>query len=298
MSFAPAKIEMKGIAMGKLSEREILGLKGKRKLTMTTALNYFEAKIVEEAGIDEIGLGGTAVEMNFKGMPNGTKSNLEELLIFITAVRRGAPDTFIMASIPYGYSFMSDDETLRTAVAMVKAGTDAVKIQGGSAVKAAKIRRITSEGIPCQGHVGLETMYAERIGGFQCVGKKAEDAVEIYEGALRVQDAGAFQCDFEDIPHRVAGEISKRLSMLTIGAGSGPDCDIQVVTYSDLLATGYPTGKYPKHAKQYLNIYDDSIDALKRWKKEVDAGVFPDPKKHSFTVDDDEFERFLEAIDR
>jgi len=283
--------------MKKLCEKEILSLKGKRKLTMTTALNYFEAQIVEAAGIDEIGLGGTAVEMCIKGMPNGTKSNLEELLIFIRAVRRGAPNTFIMASIPYGYSFISDEETLRAAVAMVKAGADAVKIQGGSPTKVAKIKKITDEGIPCQGHVGLETMYAETIGGFQCVGKKAEDAIKIYENALRVQDAGAFQCDFEDIPYKVAAEITKRLDMLTVGAGSGPDCDVQVVTYSDLLATGYPTGKYPKHSKQYMNIYDDSITALKKWKSEVEDGTFPDEKKHSFEIEDSEFETFLRGID-
>jgi len=284
--------------MGKLSQREILRLKGKRKLTMTTALNYFEAKIVEQAGIDEIGLGGAAVEMCFKGMPNGTKSNLEELLIFIKAVRRGAPNTFIMASIPYGYSFISDEETLRAAVAMVKAGADAVKIQGGSPTKVSKIKKITSEGIPCQGHVGLETMYAETIGGFQCVGKKAEDAFKIYEGALRVQEAGAFQCDFEDIPYKVAAEISKRLDMLTVGAGSGPDCDIQILMYSDMLGMGYPTGKYPKHTKQYLNIYDNSVEALKEWKREVEDGVYPNEKEHSFEIEDIEFEKFMNKIDK
>lgn len=282
--------------MKKLSEREIKNLKGKRKLTMCTALNYFEAKMVEEAGIDEIGMGGTAVEMVFKGMPNGTKSNLEELLIFIKAVRRGAPNTFIMASIPYGYSFISDEETLKASVAMVKAGADAVKIQGGSPTKISKIKRITSEGIPCQGHVGLETMYAETIGGFQCVGKKAEDAIKIYEDALRVQEAGAFQCDFEDIPHKVASEITKKLDMMTIGTGSGPDCDIQILMYSDLLGMGYPTGKYPKHTKQYLNFYDDAVKALKKWKKEVKDGIYPDREKHSFKIDDSEFEKFLSVV--
>ncbi len=282
--------------MKKLSEREILNLKGKRKLTMTTALNYFEAKMIEEAGIDIIGLGGSAVEMVFKGMPNGTKSNLEELLVFVKTVRRGAPNTFIMSSIPYGYSFISDEETLRAAVDMVKAGADAVKIQGGSPTKVSKIKRITSEGIPCQGHVGLETMYAETIGGFQCVGKKAEDAIKIYEDAFRVQEAGAFQCDFEDIPHKVASEITKKLDMMTIGAGSGPDCDIQILMLSDMLGMGYPTGKYPKHTEQYLNFYGDSIKVLKKWKREVEDGIFPDRKNHSFEIEDSEFEKFMKKI--
>ena len=282
--------------MKKLSQKDILNLKGQRKLTMTTALNYFEAQMVEKAGIDEIGMGGTLVEMSFKGMQNGTRSKLEELLFCIRAVRRGAPNTFIMASIPYGYSFISDEETLRVAVEMVKTGADAVKIQGGSSHKVEKIKKITSEGIPCQGHIGLETMYAETIGGFQCIGKKAEEAIKIYEDALRVQDAGAFQCDFEDIPHRVASEITKRLDMLTAGAGSGPNCDIQVMVHTDLLGMGYPSGHYPKHTKQYLHFYDDGIKAMKKWKKEVDDGIFPDKKENSFEIDDNEFEKFLKKI--
>ena len=109
----------------KKTSKDILSTKNKRKLTHITALDYFTARAAEEAEIDIIGLGGTAAEMFFKGSENGTASTMEELLFCLNAVRRGAPCTFIMASLSYGLSFISDEDTLRNAVAVIKAAKSA-----------------------------------------------------------------------------------------------------------------------------------------------------------------------------
>ncbi|MBM3713129.1 MAG: 3-methyl-2-oxobutanoate hydroxymethyltransferase, partial [Actinobacteria bacterium] len=96
--------------------------------------------------------------------------------------------------------------------------------------------------------------------------------------------------------YKVASEISKRLDILTVGAGSGPDCDVQVLMYSDMLGMGYPTGKYPKHTKQYFNVYGEAVTVLKKWKREVEDGIYPNEKEHSFEIDDIEFEKFMNKI--
>lgn len=163
--------------MKKLLVKDIIALKDERKITKLTALNFFTARAIEQAGIDIIGLDGPPVELYFKGMSSGEKATLDEVLFCLHAVRRGAQNTFIMVPFPFGYCSISIEETLRTAVKLIKQGADAVKIEG-TGVNVEKIRRCVSEGIPCAGHIGLNTLKA-RLGGFRSVGKKAEEAMEV-----------------------------------------------------------------------------------------------------------------------
>lgn len=278
----------------KTTVKDILKSKNNKKLTMVTALDYFRAKAVEEAGIDIIGLGGTAVEMFFKGMKNGNASTMEELIFCLNAVRRGAPDTFIMASIPYGLSFISDEETLRNAVTLMKNGADATKIQGGG-TKINKVKKITAEGIPCTGHLGLTTMYASNLGGFKSIGKKATQALQLYKDALKLQDAGVIWIELECVPYKVAEEITKRLDIPTIGIGSGPDCDGQLLVIEDLL--GMHDRYYPKHCRKYMDFYQDSVKALKDFKKDVEDRNFP-ALANCFEMGDRELDLFLEGIEK
>jgi len=274
--------------------KDIIDAKNEKKLTHITALNYFTARAAEEAGIDIIGLGGTAVEMFFKGKENGTASTMDELLFCVSAVRRGAPNTFIMASLPYGSSFISDEDTIRNAVTLLKAGADATKIQGGG-YKVEKIKKLIQEGIPCTGHLGLTTMYASSLGGLKSVGKKAEQAISLYKDALALQEAGVAWIELECVPYMVAAEVTKRLDIPTIGVGSGPGCDGQLLVLEDLL--GMHDRYYPKHCKKYMDFYNDSVKALRQFKKEVDANIFP-AKKNSFEINNREFELFIEEIDK
>jgi len=280
--------------MAKLTAKELQNLKGKRKITMSGALDYFTAKALEISGIDIIATGAPDVETIIKGYEDGNKGTLEEALLAIEGVRRGAPNTFLMVSPPYGSTFISDEETLRTVTALIKAGADATMIQG-TGIRIDKIKRITQEGIPCAGHIGLTPWYVSSLGGFRSIGKKSEEAVGLYEDALKLQEAGALYIELECIPYRVAAEITKRIKIPTIGIGSGPFCDGQVQVSIDLL--GMHDSHYPKHSRKYLNIFEDKINAFKRFKEEVDNNIFPQPE-NSFEIEEKEFESFLEKIDK
>jgi 3-methyl-2-oxobutanoate hydroxymethyltransferase len=278
--------------MKKLLVKDIVGLKNKRKITRTTALDYFTAKAIEQAGIDIIGLDGPPMEIFFKGRPNGEQAVLEEVVLCLKAVRRGAPNTFILVPIPYGYSFLDEKEILRTAVTLVKSGADAVKLEGAG-IRTEKIKKLIIEGIPCVGHTGLNTQKA-KTGGFRSIGKKAEEAIQIYEEALELQEAGVVWIELECVPYNVAAEITKRLKIPTIGVGSGPGCDGQFLHCEDML--GMHDGYYPRHCKKYTDFFEDSVKIFKKFCEEVNSGVFPE-KRHSFKIEEEEFKRFVDKID-
>lgn len=273
--------------MSKLFPKDIKNLKGKRKITKVTGLNYFSAKAIEEADIDIIGLDGPPVEIYYKGTTDGLKTDLDELIFSLKAVRRGASSTFIMVPIPYGYTKISSKETIATAVRLIKAGADAVKIEGaGPNLK--KIEKVIKQGIPCVGTIGLN-IEISTYEGFRCIGKKATEAIEAYKNALALQKLGVVWIEIECMPHEVAKEITRRLKVPTIGIGSGPGCDGQFMHSEDLL--GLHNRYYPKHCNKYLDFYKDSVKALTSFKKEVSESLFPG-KSNSFEIEESEFEKF------
>ena len=147
-----------------------------------------------------------------------------------------------MVPIPYGYSKISHQKTLETAVKLIKSGADAVKIESvGSNLE--KIKKINEEGIPCVGTIGLNIEISMRE-GFRCIGKKADEAIKAYQNALSLQSFGVIWIELECMPYRVASEITKRLKVPTIGVGSGPYCDGQFLHSEDIL--GMHNRYYPK----------------------------------------------------
>ncbi len=200
----------------------------------------------------------------------------------------------MIVSPPYGSSFISYEETLRTVTVLIKAGTNATMIQG-TGIRIEKIKRITQEGIPCARHIRLTPWFVSTLGGFRSIGKKAEEAIKLYEDALKLQEAVVLYIEMECIPHKVASEITKRIEVPTIGIGSGPSCDGQVQVCIDLL--GMHDSHYPKHSKKYLNIFEDKITAFKKFKQKVDNNIFPG-KENSFEIDDKDFEIFMTKIDK
>ena len=278
--------------MGKLLPKDIQELKQKRKITRTTGLDFFTARAIEQAGIDIIGLDGPPMEIFFKGMANGDAAVMEEVLLSLAAVRRGAPQTFLMVPIPFGYASISHEETVRTAVELIRQGADAVKIEGGGPT-VEKVRRLTSEGIPCVGHVGLDTLKAKRE-GFHSTGKKAGDAYGIYQDAIDLQEAGVLWIELECVTARVAAEITNRVSVPTIGIGSGGGCDGQFLHCEDLL--GMHNGYYPKHCKKYAHMFEDSVRHMQQFKEDVEKGIFPDTM-NTFKMQDIEFHDFLKLLE-
>lgn len=277
--------------MKKLLAKDIQNLKGSRKITKVTALDYFNARAIEQAGIDIIGLDGPPIEIYYKGAQNGIEAKIEELIFCLKAVRKGAPNTFIVAPIPYGYSYISHEKTLKVATMLMKNGADAVKIEGGD-TNLKKIEKLTEQGIPCVSTIGLNVEISIKQ-GFKCVGKLAEEALQEYRNALHLQDLGIIWLEIECMPYKVASEITKLLKIPTIGIGSGPDCDGQFLHSEDLL--GMHDRYYPKHCKKYINFFEDSVKALGKFKEDINNGLFP-KKNNSFDIDDVQFKLFKDKV--
>jgi 3-methyl-2-oxobutanoate hydroxymethyltransferase len=278
--------------MEKLTTKKIQGLKGKRKITKVTALNYCSAKVIEEAGIDIIGLDGPPIELYFKGEKDGINAGLEELIFCIKAVRRGAPNTFIMSPVPFKISNGNKESIIDASKRLVGAGADAVKIEGAGK-NFTKIEELISNGINCVGTIGHnQELYIKQ--GFRSVGKKADEAIRSFEDAKVLQQLGVIWIEIECIPFKISAEITRSLKIPTIGIGSGPDCDGQFLHSEDIL--GMHDNYYPKHCKKYMDFYFDSREALSNFKEDVLNEIFP-MEKNSFEIQDREFFDFKEKLE-
>lgn len=281
--------------MAKLTIKELRELKGKRKIAMCSSFDFFNARACEAAGMDAVGTAGSFVNYFVRGRPTANDDTLEDALMALEGVRNGAPNTFIFMLPPFADEFNGIDQTLKMSATLFAAGADAIRIQGATDIKLRKMEAMTDEGIPVGGHLGLMPRFTTWLGGFKCQGKKAEDAVKIFEDAKRVEAAGANWIELECVPYRVAAEITKRVGIPVIGIGSGPDCDGEVQVHLDTL--GLQTFHIPKHSKVYMEFHKSSIDHLKTYKDEVLDGTFP-TKEFGFTISDSEFETFVDAIEK
>jgi len=277
--------------MKKLTAKDIIEIKGKRKLTMTTAYDFYTAKAAEVAGIDILVTSGVLVENLLKGNKLTKSDTLEEGLIALEGVRKGAPNNFIVAGLPYGYPHIDIEEALSCAISYMKNGADAVHVSG---LGVHTIKMIVRERIPCFGHVGLLPNYATWIGGIRSVGKSAVEAMGVYKDALLLQDIGVIALEMECMPAKIAEEIAKRLRIPVIGIGSGPSCDGQYLFSCDIL--GSHDEHYPRHSKKYLNIYNDTINAFSQFKADVDNGSFPG-EKNNIEINSSEFIKFKKDLE-
>jgi 3-methyl-2-oxobutanoate hydroxymethyltransferase len=278
--------------MPKLTVKDILSLKGKRKIVAASCFGYYEAKSMEEAGLDILVSSGGFINPLVKGNFLIQTDELDYTLMALEGVRNGAPNTFIFAPLPFGDNLLGINDTLRIASRIIKGGADAVSI-AGSGVKINKIKRLTSEGIPCCGHIGLVPWYTTWIGGYKSQGKKAVDALKIYKDALEIQKAGAVWIEMECVPYKVAGEIAKRLKIPILGIGSGPLCDGEIQVHLDSL--GLHDGHYPKHSRIYFKYHEECIKVFKKYREEVIKNEFP-TKDYGFEIEEVEFQKFMNKI--
>jgi 3-methyl-2-oxobutanoate hydroxymethyltransferase len=253
--------------MAKLTVRDILNAKGKRKLTRVMASDYDTAKACEIAGIDSLACRVASLKQ----------------------VRAGAPDTFIMAASPAGTNNPSDADAIRTAFSLINDGADSVYMDASLD----RIKAVAKERIPVEGHVGLVPAHVTWIGGYRAVGKTAEEALQVYHDTLALQDAGAFAVEMEVVPARIAAEVAKRVEICVVSLGSGPACDCIYLFGCDVL--GSHSMHYPRHAKRYRNHFEDSIEAFREFNSDVLDGSFPE-KKHIAEINDEEFEKFMAKI--
>ncbi len=247
------------------------------KIVAVTAYDAPTAKLATEAGVDFL-LIGDSMANTVLGYENTLPLTMEESLFHCKSAKRGAPDAFIVGDMPFMSYQISCSEALKNAGRYIKeAGCDAVKLEGG-AYAVAVVERLVAAGIPVVGHIGLLPQQVLAAGGYKIAGKTAEGAKLLLADAKALENAGAFCVVLEGIPSEVSKQITKSISIPTIGIGAGIHCDGQVQVMSDLLGM---SGFIPKHAKSYANLSQTILEALSQYAKEVKNSEFPG-KDNSF----------------
>ena len=246
------------------------------KLVMITAGSATEAAAAYAAGIDLI-LVGDSLGMTMLGYDSTLPVTMEMMLHHAAAVRRGAPDAFVIFDMPFMSYQTGVGEALRNAGrALQEAGADAVKLEGGADPEL--IRQLVASGIPVLGHLGLLPQRIQTIGAYRIVGRDEEAAEALLAEAREVEEAGAFAVVLECLPAELGRRVTEELHIPTVGIGSGPYCSGQVQVLYDSLGLSERT---PKHARRYAELGSAMRDALARYAEEVRSGAFPD-EEHSF----------------
>lgn len=245
--------------------------KSGRKLTVVTAYDALFARIVEQAGLEAI-LVGDSLGMVVQGNPNTLTVTMEEMLYHVRMVARGARQALIIADMPFMSYQPSVEDAVRNAGHLLQAGAAAVKIEGGKAV-ADRVQAMTRFGIPVMGHVGMMPQSVNASGGYKVQGKDQEGAERLLSEAQALEGAGVFSVVLECVPSSLAKRVTEVLSIPTIGIGAGPDCDGQILVLYDLL--GLFDDFLPKFVKPYAHLKADALQALRRFREEIEFGKFP-----------------------
>jgi 3-methyl-2-oxobutanoate hydroxymethyltransferase len=243
-----------------------------KKITMLTAYDYPFARIVDEAGIDAI-LVGDSLGMVVQGLDNTLPVTMDEMIYHTKMVSRAAKNSMVIGDMPFMSYQTGIEDAVRNAGRFLKeAGASAVKMEGGSEV-AAHVRAMTKADIPVMSHIGLTPQSIHRMGGYKVQGKSEASAEKLLEEARIVEESGAFALIVEAIPLELAKKITGELSIPTIGIGAGPHCDGQVLVLHDVI--GMFERFVPKFVKRYANLKDESLKAVKRYREEIEKGLFP-----------------------
>lgn len=249
------------------------------RISMLTAYDASMARIFQSCGVDIL-LVGDSLGMVVLGYDSTVPVTMEDMLHHCSAVRRGAPDGFVVGDMPFGSYQVGRAHGVANAVRFYKeAGADAVKLEGGEEV-CATVSAVVRAGVPVMGHIGLTPQTAGQSGGFTVQGKDEDSARRLLHEARALEQAGAFAIVLECIPAGLAEVISQSLSIATIGIGAGSSCDGQVLVSHDLL--GMFARFVPRFVKQYADLAPLIEQAVTAYVKEVGDGSFPE-KTHSFS---------------
>lgn len=246
------------------------------KLVCLTAYDYPTARIVDEAGVDMI-LVGDSIGNVIHGYGNTIPVSLDEIVTALISVKRATERAMVVADMPYGTYHVSEDESVRNALKLMKyGGAEAVKLEGGRN-RVELVKRLVNEEIPVVAHIGLTPQSVYKLGGYRVQGRTAEQAKRLIEDAKMLEDAGAFAIVLELVPREVAEIITKELEISTIGIGAGAECDIQVLVLHDLV--GMTFGRQPRFVRQYASIRDVMTEAIQNWSNDVKNGAYPNEKE-------------------
>ncbi len=262
------------------------------KMVYMSVPDYTSAQWAEMGSVD-VAVVGDSLAMIAHGHPNTIPATMGMMVMHALAVRRGAPNTFVLGCMPY-QSYNTVDRALANATRfMQEAGSDAVKPQGGKS-QVQILKALVDAGIPTASHIGLTPHTIAMFGGFKIQGRTADAAMKILEDALAIQDAGCFMLEFEAVPGPIASLISQQLEIPTIGIGAGVGTDGQILLCYDLL--GVFTDFKPKFTKRFANLTEVAVTGISNYVREVKAGTFPDDD-HTYGVNDEEYEKFATMVE-
>ena len=259
--------------MEKMTVTKLRAMKQKgEKIAMLTAYDFSTAKMLNEAGIDVI-LVGDSLGMVKLGYENTLPVTVEDIFYHCRAVKRGNSSALLVADMPFMSYEANKKDAVYNAGRMVKeGGAEAVKIEGGSEYFDT-IKAIIKTKIPVMGHLGLTPQSINQLGGYKVQGREEKNAERILSEALELEKAGVFAIVLECIPDQLSEQITKSLSIPTIGIGAGLSCDGQVLVTDDML--GLFSEFKPKFVKRYADLRPQIIQALKTYRSEVKESKFP-----------------------
>ncbi|WP_101477768.1 3-methyl-2-oxobutanoate hydroxymethyltransferase [Candidatus Nitrosotalea bavarica] len=273
------------------SVRDILLMKNSKKITVITAYDYTMSQLCDKAGVDML-LVGDSAGMVMLGYDNTIPVTMDQMCLFTEAVARGRQNALVIADMPFMSYQSSKSQAIENAGKLIKSGADAVKLEGGVEIKDT-IHAIVEIGIPVMGHIGFQPQTTTLQEGYRIQAKTKDAAVRLIESAKALEEAGVFSIALEMVTKEVSKIISSSIRIPTIGIGSGPDCDGQVLVVHDVLGL-YEKIK-PKFAKRYLELSLDIVKAVESYKNDVVSGKFPGIE-HSFFMDKSELERLKKEL--
>lgn len=263
-----------------------------KKISMVTSYDYSTAKAAQEAQVDMI-LVGDSLGMVMLGYENTINVSINEMEIFTKAVTKGANKSFIVSDMPFLSCGVSVCDTMKNASVLIKAGAQAVKIEGANDEILKEIKTLTDNGIAVMGHLGFTPQYINAFGGFKVQSKTYEKTVKMLEDAKKLEEAGVFAIVLEMVPAESAKFVTQNLNIPTIGIGAGVDCSGQVLVIDDLI------GRYrdftPKFAKKYANVYETMVQSISEYKNDVVNKNFPN-ENHCFHLSDEELNKLNNKI--
>jgi 3-methyl-2-oxobutanoate hydroxymethyltransferase len=264
------------------------------RITFLTAYDFPTAQFAEAAGLDML-LVGDSLGMCVYGYRGTIPVQMDQMIYHAEAVRRGAPDTFVIGDMPFMSYQSSIEKAVENAGRFLKeADCDAIKLEGGVRI-ARQIKAIVEAGIVVMGHVGLTPQSSGQLGGHKAQGRTADSARLVVEDAMAVRDSGAQMILLEAVPPEVARFITQELDIPVLSIGAGPYCDGQLLIVSDLI--GQFQAFTPKFVKKYCNVAGVITQAMKDYCQDVRAGSFPQAE-HCYTMLPGEEEKFLELMGR
>ncbi len=269
----------------KTTVKTIQNLKNRNeKIAVLTAYDYSTAKYIDEAGADIVLVGDSLANVAL-GYSSTHSVSMNEMTIFVGAVARGVSRAMVIGDMPFMSYNVSEQEAVRNAGEMVKAGANAIKIEGCNDYLLNVIKRCVQSGVPVLGHLGFTPQSENALGGHSIQGKSLDSTLQILEQAKELEKVGVFAIVLEMVPEESAKYITEHLTVPTIGIGAGRYCSGHVLVSDDML--GKFSDYKPKFVRQYANMKNVILDAVKNYCSDIKSGKYPSEEEVYFMTEDE-----------